>query len=121
MKFNHYYKELGLTEHDFPFEKEEDILNRNIEDEEGFSETEFFNLDYSLALYIYGRLRYFQDHCLVGEPSYITFDQWSDIINKMIKGFYLYLTENYKLSKNKEKQMRYGMRLFIKYFSELWY
>lgn len=113
MKFNHYYEELGLTEYNFPFEKDED--------KEGFSETEFFNLDYSLALYIYGRLRYFQDHCLVGSPSYMTFEQWSDIINKIIKGFYLYLTEDYKLSKNKEKQMKYGMKLFIKYFPGLWY
>ena len=68
MKFNHYYKELGLKETDFPFEGHEDICNRNLEDEEGFAGIEFFSLDYSLALYIYGRLRYFQDHCLIGHP-----------------------------------------------------
>lgn len=134
MKFNHYYKELGLTEYDFPFEKHEDILDRNIEDEEGFTRTEFFSLDYSLALYIYGRLRYFQDHCLVGAPTYMTFEQWSEIINKMITAFRLYITdeekpdkflmsesEYKKLSKNRQKKINYGMRLFIKYFGHLWY
>lgn len=69
MKFNHYYKELDLCEKDFPFEQYEDIYDRNKEDEEGFSDIEFFSLDYSLAIYIYGRLRYFQDHCLVGCPG----------------------------------------------------
>jgi hypothetical protein len=75
MKFNHYYKELGLKETDFPFEKSEDICDRNIENEEGFSEIEFFSLDYSLALYIYSRLRYFQDNCLIACPMNMELDK----------------------------------------------
>lgn len=132
MKFNHYYKELDLCEKDFPFEQYEDIYDRNKEDEEGFCDCEFFSLDYTLALYIYGRLRYFQDHCLYGHPAYMTSEQWEKIIKKMIKGFKLYLqTENIdytipdkerkKISKNRQKQINYGFRLFIKYFGHLWY
>lgn len=134
MKFNHYYKELGLKETDFPFEKSEDICDRNVENEEGFSEIEFFSLDYSLALYIYSRLRYFQDNCLVGCPMGMEFNKWEKIIQKMIKGFKLYLIDEsqiidlskstkewQRLSKNKQKQIKYGMRLFIKYFGHLWY
>ena len=41
MKFNHYYKELGLKPTDFPFEKYKDIADRSKEDEEGFSSCEF--------------------------------------------------------------------------------
>ena len=132
MKFNHYYAELGLKETDFPFEKNEDILDRNLEDEEGFSGTEFFSLDYSLALYIYGRLCYFRDYCLCGYPAGLTMEQWKDIINKMIKAFKLYIQqedidytksmkERHKASKNRQKQINYGMKLFIKYFGSLWY
>jgi len=132
MKFNHYYKELDLCEKDFPFEQYEDIYDRNKEDEEGFSDIEFFSLDYSLAIYIYGRLRYFQDHCLVGCPGNMDMKQWANIIAKMIKGFKLYIQEedkNYlvsekerqRLSKNRQKQINYGFRLFIKYFGHLWY
>lgn len=132
MKFNHYYAELGLKETSFPFEKNEDILDRNLEDEEGFSGTEFFSLDYSLALYIYGRLCYFRDHCLYGYPNGFTMEQWKDTINKMIKAFKLYIQqedidytksmkERHKASKNRQKQINYGMKLFIKYFSGLWY
>ena len=120
MKFNHYYKELGLKETDFPFVNEDDILDRNLEDEEGFSGTEFFSLDYSLAIYIYGRLRYFQDNCLIGYPMGMTFEQWSNILNKMIKAFKLYITVDTP-SKNQKKQINFGMKLFIKYFSHLWY
>ena len=72
MKFNHYYKELGLKDTDFLFENYEDIADRNKEDAEGFCDCEFFSLDYSLALYIYGRLRYFEDHCLYGYPANMT-------------------------------------------------
>lgn len=132
MKYNHYYAELGLKEDDFPFEKSEDICDRNIPDEEGFSGIEFFSLDYSLAIYIYGRLRYFQDNCLYGYPSGMTEDKWKEILSKMIKGFKLYCTkeedyfflpekERIGRSKNRQKQINYGMRLFIKYFSHLWY
>lgn len=50
----------------------------------------------------------------------------------MIKGFKLYIQEedkNYlvsekerqRLSKNRQKQINYGFRLFIKYFGHLWY
>ena len=124
MKYTHYYKELGLEPTDFPFEGYEDICDRNIPDKEGFSGIEFFSLDFSLAVYIYGRLRYFQDNCLYG--------QWKDILSKMIKAFKLYCInedrdiiiseqERKARSKNRQKQINYGMRLFIKYFSHLWY
>jgi hypothetical protein len=61
-------------------------------------------------------------------------DKWKSIIQKMINGFKLYLIDEsqitdlskstkewQKLSKNKQKQIKYGMRLFIKYFGHLLY
>lgn len=132
MKYTHYYEELGLTPEDFPFERYNDICDRNVPDKEGFSEIEFFSLDYSLALYIYGRLRYFQDNCLYGCPNGMTQKEWENILEKMIKAFKLYCTcenndilfseqEKKARSKNRQKQINYGMRLFIKYFQCLWY
>lgn len=132
MKYTHYYEELGLTPKDFPFEEYDDICDRNMPDEEGFSGIEFFSLDYSLALYIYGRLRYFQDNCLYGYPNGMSQKEWENILGKMIKAFKLYCThednnvlfpvqEKKARSKNRQKQINYGMRLFIKYFQCLWY
>lgn len=132
MKYTHYYKELGLEPTSFPFEGYEDICDRNIPNDEGFTGIEFFSLDFSLAIYIYGRLRYFQDNCLYGHPNDMTEKQWKDVLNKMVKAFKLYCIhedsdmtipeqERKARSKNKQKQINYGMRLFIKYFSHLWY
>ena len=136
LKYNHYLKELGIKETDYPFgdEDEKEIDSRYEEDEEGFTSSEFWSLDFTLACYIYSHLCYFRDNCLVGYPAYMTFEQWSDIINKMIIAFRLYITdeekpdrlltsetEYKKLSKNRQKKMNYGMKLFIKYFGHLWY
>ena len=132
MKYNHYYQELGLKPNDFPFEEYEDIADRNQEDEEGFSNCEFWNLDYTLALHIYGRLRYFQEYCLYAYPASMTKEKWEEIIKKIIKGFKLYLIEEEKdwslsnqeqkrISKNRRKQINYAFRLLIKYWGEFWY
>ena len=62
----------------------------------------------------------------------MTHEQWEDIIKKMIKGFELYIKhdepnyllsekERKKMSKNRQKKIEYGFRLFIKYFGHLWY
>ena len=62
----------------------------------------------------------------------MTEEQWKDILSKMIKAFKLYCInedrdiiiseqERKASSKNRQKQINYGMRLFIKYFSHLWY
>ena len=125
LKYNHYLKELGIKETDYPFgdEDEKEIDPRYEEDEEGFTSSEFWSLDFTLACYVYSHLCYFRDNCLVGYPAYMTFEQWQAIINKMIKAFELYIKPDNEIipSKNKQKQMNYGMKLFIKYFGHLWY
>ena len=136
LKLNKYLKELGIDEHNWLFDKEtQEIDDRYKPDEEGFIDAEHFSLDYSLSLYIYSQLCYFRDHCLVGHPAYMTFEQWKDIIDKMIEAFKLQILEDntwdrfqypneaekVKASKNRQKKINYGMRLFIKYYNHLWY
>jgi len=132
VKYNHYLKEIGVEENDFPFQDKFNFDDsRYMEDKEGFKPCEFWSLDYSLACYIYSHLCYFKEHCLVGNPAYLTFEQWEDILNKMIKAFRLYIQkddyksdsieERKRVSKNKQKQIKYGMQLFIKYFHDLWF
>lgn len=119
LTYNHYLEELGIKKTDFPFGDENDDPRYEV-DEEGFRECEFWSLDYSLACYIYSHLCYFRDYCLCGHPLYVTEEQWEKILNKMIKGFKLYITEN-SPSKNQQKQITYGMKLFIKHFGGLWF
>lgn len=63
----------------------------------------------------------------------MTFEKWQEYVDKMIKAFELMLKEddywdlaksneeNIRISKNIQKQIKYGLRLFIKYFNSLWW
>ena len=135
VQLNKYLKELGIDEKSCWLFKKENKENddRYNPDEEGFVDAEFFSLDYSLSLYIYSHLCYFRDYCLCGYPGYMTFEEWKNIIDKMIEAFKLQIIEDNlwdkypdekerkKMSKNKQKKINYGMRLFIKYYNHLWY
>ena len=134
VRFNKYLERLGLKETDYPFNVVEGD-ERYLEDEDGFRDCEFFSLDYSLSLYIYSQLCYFKEHCLYGVPCEFEPEDWEAIIDKMIEAFKLIITEaqvpsetmhlsrKQKIieSKNREKKIKYGLRLFVKYFRHLWY
>jgi hypothetical protein len=113
-QYNHYMEELDIKETDYPFNAKE--LDKNGE----FMIEDFFDLNYTLACIIYSHLRYFKDNCMIAHPTYMTYEEWCKIIDKMINAFKIYIQKDFS-SKNKVKQMRYGIKLFAKYFYELWY
>lgn len=123
LQLNKYLRELGIDENYWLFKDEED--GRYKPDEDGFVNAETFNLDATLSMVIYSYLCYFRDNCLVGHPGSMTFEKWKEIIDKMIEAFRLQidLDENINSidSKNKQKKINYGMRLFIKYYNNLWW
>ena len=123
LQLNKYLRELGIDENYWLFKDEED--GRYKPDEDGFINAETFNLDATLSMVIYSYLCYFRDNCLVGHPGSMTFEKWKEIIDRMIEAFRLQidLDENINNidSKNKQKKINYGMRLFIKYYNHLWW
>lgn len=123
LQLNKYLRELGIDENYWLFKDEKD--GRYKPDEDGFVNAETFNLDATLSMVIYSYLCYFRDNCLVGYPGSMTFEKWKEIIDKMIEAFRLQidLDENINNinSKNKQKKINYGMRLFIKYYNHLWW
>lgn len=122
LQLNKYLRELGIDENYWLFKDEED--GRYKPDEDGFVNAETFNLDATLSMIIYSYLCYFRDNCLVGYPGSMTFEKWKEIIDKMIEAFKLQLELDGKIylpSKNKRKKINYGMRLFIKYYNDLWW
>ena len=124
IQLNKYLREIGIDENYWLFDKGMQMIDsRYTPDEDGFVNAETFNLDMSLSMYIYSQLCYFRDNCLNGYPSSMTFEEWKSIIDKMIEAFKLQITEknNYEISKNKQKKINYGMRLFIKYYNNLWW
>jgi len=124
LQLNKYLREVGIDENYWLFKSQNDT--RYKPDEEGFIAAEYWNLDATLAMIIYSSLRYFKDHCNYGCPGCMTKEQWDKCLNDMIIAFELLVKkENYNLtkmqSKNQEKKIKYGLRLFAKHFNNLWY
>lgn len=123
LQLNKYLRELGIDENYWLFKDEEDDSYKP--DEDGFVNAETFNLDATLSMIIYSYLCYFRDNCLVGHPGCMTFEKWKEIIDKMIEAFKLQIDLDENIdninSKNKQKKINYGMRLFIKYYNDLWW
>ena len=125
VQLNKYLREIGIDENYWLFKKNQND-SRYEPDEEGFIPAEYFNLDTTLAMIIYSSLRYFKDYCNHGYPGYMTQKQWDKCLDDMITAFKLLITiEKDNLtktqSKNKEKKIKYGLRLFAKHFNNLWY
>ena len=134
LKPNKYLKEIGIDENYWLFNKDNQDDSRYIPDEDGFVDAEHFSLDTSLSLYIYSQLCYFRDYPMTcGTPLGLTQEKWKEIVNSMIEAFKLMIIEEDKerwllsdkerkqLSKNRQKKINYGLRLFIKYYHNLWY
>ena len=135
LKPNKYLKELGIDENYWLFDKTNQDDPRYVPDEDGFVDAEHFSLDTSLSLYIYSQLCYFRDYPMTcGTPCGLTHEKWEEIVNSMIEAFRLLIIEEdysqrYTMtdkewkqrSKNRQKKINYGMRMFIKYYENLWY
>ena len=98
IKINKYLEELGYIQEDLPghYDKQCKDFDKPYNDprnqdmpEYGFSVYEFFNLDHTFDLLIYPRLCYFRDHCNVGSPGGMSFEEWNNILDSMIEGFKL--------------------------------
>lgn len=126
LQLNKYLKELGIDENYWLFRDKQLNDNRYKPDEDGFIPAEFWNLDSTLAMYIYSHLCYFRDNCNVGHPGNMSEEKWNKILDNMIIAFKLLIekdeTDYHSIeSKNRQKKIRYGLRLFIKYLYDLWY
>ena len=126
LQLNKYLKELGIDENYWLFRDKQLNDNRYKPDEDGFIPAEFWNLDSTLAMYIYSHLCYFRDNCNVGHPGNMSEEKWNKILDDMITAFKLLIekdeTDYHSIeSKNRQKKIRYGLRLFIKYLYNLWY
>ena len=126
LKPNKYLREIGIDENFWLFKDAKSGDDRYKPDEDGFINAEFWNLDSTFAMYIYSHLCYFKEHCNVGHPGNMTWKQWNKCLDDMITAFRLLVEEDkitdYKSmqSKNREKKINYGLRLFAKHMRSLW-
>lgn len=144
---NKYLRELGIDENTWPF----DEIRQNIHNKEvgkrydaryiptdGFIDAEAFNLDSTLAMIIYSYLCYFRDTgATFGHPASMEHSEWQRTLDCMITSFRMYIEiddkapniceyhgdiERWKRDmKRYWRKINYGMRLFVKHFSGLWW
>lgn len=130
LKPNKYLKEIGIDENFWLFKDAKSGDKRFLPDEEGFVPAEFWNLDGTFAMYIYSHLCYYRDYCNINHPEGFSQEQWDKCLNNMIYSFRLlvekdkiisYKSNSIEESKDKEEKIKYGLQLFVKYFSCFWY
>ena len=99
----------------------------------GFNFEEIWSLDCEFAYFILVRLVYYREvstgmpgSFLTGVDKYGTpkenkgdFQRWQTVLDKMIRGFFLYLTISFP-DKKQQKIINKGMQLFQKHWMQLW-
>jgi hypothetical protein len=132
-KDKYYWKRKDLTEEEKAEEKQ---AFKKQKEKYGFDERECWNLDITLAAYIYPRLKVFKEMNHISRPfSLKDGDEWEQIIDKMLWSFeqiiqgYAKMLEitHYDDSKKDSKEIdeyfnkiNDGLFLFAKYFQDLW-
>lgn len=89
--------------------------------ERGFDVSETWNLDATISRFIYPRLKVFIEdvkHIQVC-PANLTFDEWIKILEDMLKGFELLVSDEIKTN-DEEKVIEKSLDLFRQYFFYLW-
>ena len=89
--------------------------------ERGFDNSELWNLDGTIAKFIYPRLVSFLEHTkdVKSYPDQMSYDQWVDILEKMVKGFDLLSSDRIKTD-DEEQLEKDALKLFSEYFFALW-
>mgnify|MGYP001193199122 CR=1 FL=1 len=88
--------------------------------ENGFKAEEWFGFNYHHALWVLPRLTYLRDHHL-GYPTELGSDEeWVTVLDKMIVAFELYAEDKIKISTSELEQAEEGLRLFAKFYPNLW-
>lgn len=98
-------------------EKWDEFMGQRIE--RGFDESELWNLDGTIAKFIYPRLKAFAEGELNCHPDNMSIEEWASVLSRMERGFEL-------ISSDEEKSdaeicvENEAIRLFAEYFFYLW-
>jgi len=76
-----------------------------------------YGLYYTIAKYIYPRLQAFKD-CTYSAPMGMGAEKWKQTLDKMIFAFQTIAMDGDDIESNKKVEQ--GLKLFSKYFRDLW-
>lgn len=104
-------KPLYLTPKDERYKKYQNQLKKS-----GFSDTELWGLDYSIAAFVLPRLIRFKE-ILHSHPANLTFEQWKEVLDKIILAMEITVNgEDWE----RNIELIEGVKLFGEYFTDLW-
>ena len=89
--------------------------------ERGFDDSETWNLDATISMFVYPRLKAFIEDVknLECHPGNISFDEWLNILNEILKAFEI-LSQDSERTDDEEKIIERGLDLFREHFHNLW-
>lgn len=113
-------KPLYLTPKDKRYKKYKNQLNKR-----SFSNTELWNLDFTIAAFVLPRLKEFRDNLMSYPSIFKNIEEWRAVLDKIIYSFeYTCFDLEFEGTEieQKENYKRYedGLKLFGEYFSGLW-
>ena len=89
--------------------------------ENGFDDTETWNLQTTISKFVLPRLKWFKERHY-DHPCDITFERWNEILDNMIFSFEYYARDEFKsISDEDFKRVKEGMKLFGEYYGDLWW
>lgn len=127
----------GIENVCFSIAKRNDTDKKSQRLKHGFDDTELYNLDVTIAQFVLPRLKRFKE-LSKAYPGYLTEDEWSDILDKIIFAFEITIDcveytgvcaelENLPFKEFKEKWKEYdakrteGLKLFAEHYNNLWW
>ena len=89
--------------------------------ERGFDNSELWNLEGTIAKFVYPRLEAFYEDAKKGNyrPGDMNREEWLQILEKMVNGFYL-MSLDRKKTEDEEAITQEALELFSRYFFTLW-
>ena len=89
--------------------------------EQGFADSELWNLDETIIRFVLPRLKRLKE-IQKGYPANLTEEEWDKILSEIIECMEMYLDKIYnKFEEDEYKRVKKGFKLFGKYLMDLWY
>jgi len=87
----------------------------------GWDDSETWSLDTTIARFVYPRIKRFRE-LKAGYPMGLTPERWDDILGKIEQAFgIMSIKQGWEMTINESKAVDLGLRLFGKYFRDLWW
>jgi hypothetical protein len=90
----------------------------------GYSDEELWNLDETICEWILPRLKAFKEKTFGYPPDLNSPKEWDELLDKMILAFELHISDvpnSPEQARKEGEQIEEGMKLFCKYFRNLWW